>query len=128
MASRTVVTSFSSDSDLVVALSNLAAQAANTILANATGASAVPTAFAVSVNHILGRRAGNLVNLADSDVNAITGFDPSVQAEAGVLFTGSYVPGSIPRVNASGGLEWLPPGSPGMQLTVNGGGDDVEWQ
>lgn len=44
-----------------VTLAKLATQAANTILANATGSTAVPTAVALSTNQVLGRLGGNLV-------------------------------------------------------------------
>ncbi len=43
-------------------LTGLAAQAANTIVANATGASAIPTAVAVSADSLLARVGGNLVS------------------------------------------------------------------
>ena len=43
-------------------LTGLAAQAANTIVANATGASASPTAVAVSADSLLARVGGNLVS------------------------------------------------------------------
>lgn len=44
-----------------VTLAKLATQAANTVLANATAGSAVPTAVALAANEILGRLAGNIV-------------------------------------------------------------------
>jgi hypothetical protein len=42
-------------------VNRLAAQAANTVVANATAGSASPTAFAVGTNSVLGRVAGNIV-------------------------------------------------------------------
>jgi hypothetical protein len=44
-----------------VTLAKLATQATNTVLANATSGAAVPTAFAVGTNAVLGRVAGNIV-------------------------------------------------------------------
>lgn len=44
-----------------VTLAKLATQAANTVLANATGSTAVPTAVALSANQVLGRLASNIV-------------------------------------------------------------------
>ncbi len=44
-----------------VTLAMLATQAANTVLANATAGTAVPTAFSVGTNTVLGRVAGNIV-------------------------------------------------------------------
>lgn len=44
-----------------IALSSLAAQAANTVVANATAAAASPTAFPLGTNVVLGRVAGNIV-------------------------------------------------------------------
>lgn len=47
-----------------IALTDLAAQAANTIVANATASSAAPTAFAVNASSVVGRgSSGNLANL-----------------------------------------------------------------
>lgn len=43
-------------------LTGLASQAANTIVANATGSSAIPTAVAVSADSLLARVGGNLVS------------------------------------------------------------------
>jgi hypothetical protein len=45
----------------VIPLASLAAQAANTIVANATAGSASPTAVAIGTNSVLGRVAGNIV-------------------------------------------------------------------
>lgn len=61
MGSRTIVASLASDSDVVVALANIADQAANTVVANATGSSAAPTAVAVGANTVLGRAGANIV-------------------------------------------------------------------
>lgn len=47
-----------------IALSRLAAQAANTVLANATAASDVPTAVAMATNTILARAGSNITALA----------------------------------------------------------------
>lgn len=44
-----------------VTLAKLATQAANTVLANATASSAVPTAVALATNQVLGRLASNIV-------------------------------------------------------------------
>ncbi len=44
-----------------IALSKLATQAANTVVANATAGTAVPTAVAVGTNTVVGRVAGNIV-------------------------------------------------------------------
>ncbi len=45
----------------VVPITALATQAANTVVANATGSVATPTAFAVGTNTVLGRVASNIV-------------------------------------------------------------------
>lgn len=57
-----------------IALSMLAAQAANTVVANATAASASPTAFPVGTNTVLGRVAANIVaaQLVGAQVAAAT--------------------------------------------------------
>jgi hypothetical protein len=55
-----------------IQLSKLAAQGANTVVLNATAGSAVPTAFAIGTNSVLGRVAGNIVAaaLVDAQVSA----------------------------------------------------------
>jgi hypothetical protein len=59
-----------------IALSKLATQAANTVVANATGSTAVPTAVSVGTNTVLGRQGSNIVaaQVATAQVadNAIT--------------------------------------------------------
>src|SRR6187431_2872501 len=52
------------DAAAAIALSKLATQAANTILANATAGAAVPTAVALATNEILLRAGGNVAALA----------------------------------------------------------------
>lgn len=58
--------------DNAVTLAKLATQATNTVLANATAGTAVPTALAVGTNTVLGRVAGNIVaaSLVDAQVSA----------------------------------------------------------
>jgi hypothetical protein len=55
-----------------IALSKMATQAANTVVANATGSAAVPTAVSVGTNSVLGRVAGNIVaaGLVNAQVDA----------------------------------------------------------
>lgn len=57
-----------------VALTDLATQAANTVVANATAGVATPTAFPVGTNTVLGRVAGNIVaaQLVGAQVAAAT--------------------------------------------------------
>lgn len=57
-----------------IALSSLAAQAANTVVANATAAAASPTAFPVGTNTVLGRVGANIVaaQLVGAQVAAAT--------------------------------------------------------
>lgn len=50
-----------------VTLGKLATQAANTVLANATAATAIPTAFALGANTVLGRKAANIVAISLTD-------------------------------------------------------------
>jgi hypothetical protein len=70
---NTTVTGTSNATDLLMSvnvddfpLSGLADQAANTIVANATGSSAAPTAVAVSADSLLARVGGNLTSHAFS--------------------------------------------------------------
>lgn len=83
-----------------VTLAKLATQATNTILANATGSTAVPTAVAISANKLIGRpAAGNIgeitfgtnISLTGSTINATGGITGSTDqiAKAWVNFTGT---------------------------------------
>lgn len=66
IANNAVVTAKIADNN--VTLAKLATQAANTMLVNATGSSAVPTAFAVAANQFLARSsAGNLAAKSITD-------------------------------------------------------------
>lgn len=70
----------------IIPVSALAAQAANTVVANATAGSASPTAFAIGTNTVLGRVAGNLVSaqLVGAQVAANT-LDNSLLAQMTAL-------------------------------------------
>lgn len=62
-----------------LALTKLATQAANTIVANATAGAASPTAVAVGTNTVVGRVAGNIVaaGLVNAQVDAAAGINYS---------------------------------------------------
>jgi hypothetical protein len=75
------------NSAAAIALSKLATQAANTVVANATAGTAVPTAVAVGTNVVVGRVAGNIVaaTLVDAQVSATAAIAISKLANAAAL-------------------------------------------
>lgn len=76
-----------------IALSKLATQAANTIVANATAGTAVPTAVAVGTNAVVGRVAGNIVAaaLVNAQVDAAAAIALSKLAtQAADSFVGNF--------------------------------------
>lgn len=92
----------------------LAALAANTILANATNASAVPTAFAVAAESVVGRTSGDIQSITSS-VQSI------LMRAAGSVFWGTAAADQVLRRSGSGDLGF------GTLVTNNIGNDQVTY-
>lgn len=90
----------------------LAAQAANTLLANATAGSAAPTALAIAAESLVGRTSGNLQAITSATQTAL------IRA-AGSLFWASAAADQVLRRSGSGDLGF------GTLVTNNIGDDQV---
>lgn len=102
-----------------IALSKLATQAANSVVANATAGSAVPTAVAVGTNTVLGRVGGNIVAaaLVNAQVDAAAAIALSKLAtQAADSFVGNFTAGvAVPTARAGSSIA-------GTGLTYTTGG------
>lgn len=96
----------------LVALTSMATQAANTIVANATGATAKPTAVTCGAESVFGQTSGNLTGIASSVQTAL------IRA-AGSVFWASAAADQVLRRSGSGDLGF------GTLVTNNIGNNQV---
>jgi hypothetical protein len=115
--------------DNAVTLAKLATQGANTVLANATAGTAVPTAVTINANSILGRRAANLVNIPLTDPEFVkTNLTPLT--DASIVLVSSFGEYGVWVHPANGTFTTQGPRGPGnysgvFQTTAEGNGTNL---
>jgi hypothetical protein len=137
LATNAVTTAKIADSNVTTAklannavtLAKLATQGANTVLANATAGTAVPTAVTLNTNNLFGRRGGNIVNIPLSDPEFVK-YQQTPLSDATIQLVSSFAEYGVWIHPASGSFPTQGPRGPGnyfgvFQTTVDGNGTDV---